>query len=191
MFDSIHNEAGRKVHLGRFHSTFFDDLTEAQSLIIDATILSAPSSQDIFEAVVNGFGKTNKLARWSKEHEAEQFLVLLSLLIDVFDAWQHVDESFWLKLKNLTDEPTQEFFCLGLTLKEREAWQTYWLKVAKRWHASLQEYGLKPKFEPMVLHTLMYGSLSVFQMGYLTQYAKFFTGISPPEIRQYLAQSAV
>jgi hypothetical protein len=191
MFDPIHDEARSRLNLGRFHSTFFDDLTEAQSLIIDATILSAPSSHDIFGLVVNGFGKANKLARWSKEHEAEQFLVLLSVFISIFDSWRHVDEGFCLKLRHLTNEPTQEFLCLGLALNEKEAWHTYWLNVAKRWHDSLQEYSLKLKFEPLFLGPLLSSKLSDFQMNYLTQYAKFFTGISPPEIRQYLAQSDV
>ena len=191
MFDMIHYQAEKKVHLGRFHSTFFENLTEAQSLIIDATIISAPSFQDVFGRVVNGFGKTNKLARWSKEHEAEQFLVLLSLYIYIHDAWQHVDESFLLKLKNLTDEPTQDFFCLGLESNEKEAWQTYWLTVAKRWHESLQKYGLKPKDEPIILRPFLYTTLSNYQMNYLTEFAKFFTGISPPEIKYFFAESAV
>jgi len=191
MFSPIHDTAKKYSRFVRFHSNFFEDLTEAQALIIDATILSAPSSEDLLEHHVAGFRKMNKLARWGEAHESEQFLVFLTIFIGTFNAWHHVDKTFLMKLKQLTNEQFEDFFGFGITISEdsRDLRDRYWLNISKKWHHSLVDSGLKPELPILFFGSALYLTMSQMQLKYLHQFAKFFDEISIPEISQYLSQA--
>lgn len=190
MFSPIHDTAKKYSRFARFHSSFFEDLTEAQALIIDATILSAPSSEDLLEHHVAGFRKMNKLARWGEAHETEQFLVFLTIFIRGFDAWHHADETFLMKLKQLTNEQFEDFFGFGITMDDdsRDLWHRYWLNISKKWHHSLEDSGLKPELPMLFFGSALNLTMIQMQSRYLHQFAKFFEEISIPEIKQYLSQ---
>jgi len=172
-----------------FASKHWDGLTEQQALLIDITVMIINGGEPIV-GDFKGFLQKRKSKEWFAKHQDEVFTTFLCVVIDIFGAWNHVDDIFNEKIRLRFNSTYNDFFMRNWSMSDEQlSPKHFFLRVGKKWHDSLSGLGVKVNIPDIMFGNYFFVSNIHGILAYLETMGGFSSGQTPSAMIDWFAQT--
>jgi len=182
------NREGPSELLSGFGSKNWANPSNQQALLIDITVSIINSIEPIVSEF-NGFLEKRKSKAWFENHKDEVFLSFFCAVVNMLQAWHHVDDSFDEQIRNRYPLIHDDYYLRNWQLTNEDLhFRNFHLRIGKAWHQSLEEAGIKVKVPDFAFGTTHFMAWVQAMMGWLKSSGRYGDELEPANLIAYFAE---